>query len=225
MILKLRNIAFAIVVLLMLAKCSSDVDMPQPTACRFIDIVTLFNSEKGLKFELQRSADSEIIPLQTQQFLVDTIIRDGTRMIIHYEAEFSDTSLRPMPVKLLQIGSVAFDTVRSGLEKIIKRLPSPQLKMQSIWRTGNYLNLQAKIEYDGTPRSFAIIADNATLDSPQVDCYIYNVGKPVGENYIDTKIYGSFYIGNLWQLPNLQRLRIYDKGINDKTSFIDIVKK
>lgn len=209
--------------LLMNCACDSD-DNITPTDYKALEIMTLINTPDGLDFELQRSEDSEIIRIETDQQLADTTLVDGTRMLVYYKTQLCDTSLRPMPARILQLGYVAFDTVRAKSINEIAMLPPSQLEVISRWRTGKYLNLRSEIEYDGNSRSFSIVADQSTLNNSQIDCYIYNTGSPVSENSIDRRAYGSFFLGDLWDMPQLQRIRVYTNGVSDKSSYFDIDK-
>lgn len=204
------------------SSCSKD-DIEYPTPIRSVDIVTCTDTQSGMKFELQRAQESEIIPLITSQS-INTSIPPGRRVIIEYEAAATDTALRPIPVKLLQIGLIPFDTIRSeSLNKILS-LPAPQMQIISIWRTGCYINMQTDMEFDGNTRSYSITADRQTIGTDIVECYLYNTGEEVSPNHISRRSYASFFIGEIWQNPDLKQIRLYTNGARDKNSYIDIAK-
>lgn len=203
--------------------CKKD-DEPYPIKYEAVDLVTVIHNDtrKGIELELQRSDKSEKYRMQAPQY-IDTTIPCGQRVLASYEAELSDTAKRPMPILLTGMAMIPFDTIRTKPIKEIESLPSPQLSILSCWKSGNFINFQVELQYDGNSRSFSMIADETTIGKNQLDCFLYNTGESVSENFIDTRNYGSFFVGDILSddLPNI--IRIYTNGIADKNSFIDIV--
>lgn len=222
----MRRILFILpviaILLLLPASCKEDSE-PYPTKYWAVDIVTLQanSSQIGMRFNLQRNSRAEKINLYAAQYL-DTLIPRGTRVLISYEAELADTSRRPMPISLLGISFIAFDTVRQLPIKNIEALAKPQLSIVSCWQADGFINFQADLQYDGNSREFSLVADENTVGKPLLECYLYNTGKPVSENFIDRRNYGSFFAGELLSLPEVEKIRIYTDGADNKNSHIDL---
>lgn len=205
----------------LLFACDSD-EPKYPTPYKAIEIVTMLsNDEDGMQLELVGRNDNEGVILTTNQHLT-TDIQPGRRVIIEFKAELNDTSKRPMPIQLKQIGLIPFDTIQAINIAEIATKNNPQLDIISTWRTGNFINIQTNIKYDGNNRSFSIVADKATIDNDTIECYLYNTNDKVSENYIDRHIYGSFYIGQLVNKLHTRYIKLYTNGVDDKNSFIDI---
>lgn len=211
-----------IAILISVAGCKEDSE-PYPTKYWAIDIVTLKSNNKalGMTFELQRNTLSEKKLLRAAQYL-DTAISAGTRVLINYEAEMSDTSKNPLPITLIGLNYIPFDTVRAMSLSQIEKLEKPQLEIVSCWQSGDFVNFQINLQYDGNDRSFNLVADETTIGTSCVDCYLYNEGRPVSENYIDRRYYGSFFVGNVLSENITRQIRIFTGGIDNKNSYIDL---
>jgi hypothetical protein len=129
-----------------------------------------------------------------------------------------------MPVRLHQMGLITFDTIRVVANDKMADLADARMTVVSVWRTGMYMNLQAKVEFDGEKRSFAVVADETTLGSPIVECYLCNVGSDVGVTVIDRHAYGSFFMGDIWTMPTTERVRLHLNWVSDEKSYVDMVK-
>lgn len=176
---------------LLLAACSDDD--PTPTPMQALEIVTVLRPESPALLEMQRTDCSPKVTLEAPVSLPEGIAKDD-RILIRYSAATADTAQRPVPIRLLGYSRIVGGEVRARTTYDISRLPAAQMKVVSCWRTGDYLNLQLLMRYDGTPRSFMLTADAATLEADTLRCYLYNTGQPVGENYVESRTYASFDI-------------------------------
>lgn len=201
----------------------SKYEVDYPTDHRFVELLTVIENDKGMRLEKVGINDSESIMLTTDQY-VDVPLERGRRVIAEYGVADTDLSRRPMPVRLHQMGLIEFDTIRAVSYEKMADLADSRMKLVSVWRTGQFINLQAKVEYDGEKRSFTIVADESTLSNPIVECYLCNSGSEVSATVIDRHAYGSFFMGDLWNRPTLERVRLYLNSASEENSFVDIVK-
>ena len=220
-----KNFRFVVLLVLfcIFFACCKDEE-PYPVKYQAVDLVTFIANDmyQGITLELKRSDKSEKYRMKAPQY-IDTIIPRGRRVLVSYEAEMADTVKRPMPILLTGLAMIPFDTVCPKSIEEIKKLPLPQLSVLSCWKSGDFINFQVELQYDGNSRSFSLVADENTIGKQQLDCYLYNMGKPVSENFIDTRNYGSFFAGDFLSKDCPGVVRIYTNGTADKKSFIDIV--
>lgn len=198
----------------------NEEDVEYPTNYRFVEIVTVVKNDKGMELEKVGLNDSGITKLITNQW-VDEYIAEGRRVIVEYEVANENIASNPMPVNLLQMGLIAFDTLKSVSRQEIEQLEKPKVELISLWRTGDFINLQTALQYDGKNQILSIVADESTREDSTVVCYLYNRGETVGENYVSRHSYGSYYIGDIWNSETLERIRLF---VNDEKSYVDIVK-
>ena len=206
----------------LLSGCGND-DVDYPTDYRYVDILTVLKNDKGMILEKVGINDDETIRMTTNQW-VDADLEKGRRVIAEYSVEADKLDQRPMPVKLYQMGFIQFDTVRFQPKNVIENSSCPKMEIISLWRTGNYINLQSEIAYDGKSQLYTIVADNTTADQAIVECYLLNKGELVGDNSIYRHSYASFYIGDIWDSPTLERVRIYLPSSGGEKYYIDIAK-
>ena len=104
-------------------------------------------------------------------------------------------------------------------------LPRHEVKLRSLWRTGDFLNLHCQVEYTGKSRTFMLVADGYHLDSDTVDCYlVHDLRGEQASFWRDC--YASFNIGALWKRPSFRCLRVH---VNDmtfpETAYYDFTKQ
>ncbi len=215
--------AIILAMCMIMLSCKEDTE-PYPTKYWAVDLVTFIRNDdrNGISVELQRTDKAEKYRMNAPQY-IDTIIPRGRRVLVSYEAELADTSKRPMPILLTGMSLIPFDTIRPMPIEEIGRLHKPQINVLSCWKSGKFVNFQVELQSDGNERSFSIVADASTISSSRLDCYLYNTGEPVGENYIDSRDYGSFFAGEVINGFSTEIIRIFTNGVDDKKSFIDIV--
>ena len=219
----MRKALWLALMAVVLIGCSKD-DVDYPTAHRFVELLTVLkNDAQGMELEKVGLNDSECVLLTTEQH-VDAQLERGRRVIAEYSVSDADVSSRPMPVRLHQMGLITFDTIRVVANDKMADLADARMTVVSVWRTGMYMNLQAKVEFDGEKRSFAVVADETTLGSPIVECYLCNVGSDVGVTVIDRHAYGSFFMGDIWTMPTTERVRLHLNWASDEKSYVDMVK-
>ena len=99
-----------------------------------------------------------------------------------------------------------------------------EVKLRSLWRTGEYINLHCQVEYINTARTFMLVADGQTLGNDTVHCYmVHDLRGERGTFWRDC--YASFNVGALWKKPTFKVMRIH---LNDKTypdtEYYDFIK-
>lgn len=207
---------------LLFVECGRD-DVDYPTDYRYVEILTVLKNDKGMILEKVGVNDEETIKMTTNQW-VDADLERGRRVIAEYSVEADKLNQRPMPIKLHQMGYIQFDTVKYQPKSVIENGSCPKIEIISLWRTGRFINLQSEVGYDGKSQLYTIVADKMTAGQAIVECYLQNKGELVGDNSIYRHSYASFYIGEIWDSPTLERVRLYLPSSGNEKYYIDIVK-
>lgn len=175
--------------MLLAAACNDDT--PQPTPVQVTDIVTAMLPSSGV-FILERGAPDDCRTLLSDHGLPG--VSPGERVLTAYTFAAADTvvGVRRYPIHLQWARRINFDTISPLTPDAIRRLPAPQLSVTSTWQTGNYINCQVMILFDGEQRGFGIVADETTLRRDTVECYLYNTGHEVSEASVRSRAFGSF---------------------------------
>ena len=87
-------------------------------------------------------------------------------------------------------------------------LPQHRVKLRSLWRTGEFINLHCQVEYTNASRTFMLVVDGKTIDADTVHCYLtHDLRGERGTFWRDC--YASFNVGALWRKNTFQCLRVH----------------
>jgi hypothetical protein len=200
-----------IAVLAALISCDKQEDIDRAYTDYRYDIVTyLGQNNTGAVFEYLGHGDSASIMLQSR---VD-ISKDAKtheRVLLRYDyADTRESANRDIDV--FSCSAIINDSLRM-IKDSPDSLPQHQIKLRSLWRTGEFINLHCQVEFTGKSRTFMLVADGNTLDSDTVHCYLTHSLR--GENGTFWRdCYASFNVGALWKRTSFHCLRVH---VNDVT--------
>lgn len=197
------------VFLLMLVACS-DEDVDRRYTDYRLDVVTYLAHDGGARFELLRRDDSTSLLLQSNVTLGQSF-KVGNRVLLRYDwADNATGNIRR--INAYGISAIVSDSLRYTVKPLSEYLSQMEpVKLLSIWRTGDYLNLHCQAEYTGKARHFYLLLDSATARQDTVHCYLIN--NTHGDvTYHWREAYASFYVGSIWNRPSCRTMRIH---IND----------
>ena len=208
---------------LVFASCSDDNHGSIADMMR-IDMVTFEEeSDAGTLFSMQEREDSPLIYLMAEG-MHGTKLNKGERAMLGYYTKSSETPNRANIAVQFRL-PVIFDSLRVATKERIREYEINPVELKSIWRTGNFVNINTFVQYTDKQRFIALIVDEATLGRETVEAYFVDdiLGYP---GYYYRQAYISFFTGNLWvKYPNSKTLRIY---INDNNypnvKYYDITK-
>jgi len=207
---RLRNLTILLTMaLLAMASCDKHEDIDRAYTDYRYDIVTyLGQNETGAVFEYLGHGDSTAVSLQSQVSVSD--IKTNQRVLLRYD--FADQQAgNHRDITVYGCNAIISDSLRQS--QTADSLPRHQMKLRSVWRTGPYLNLRCQVEYTGKSRTFMLVADESTLASDTVHCYLVHDLR--GERPTFWRdCYASFSIGALWKRPSLKCMRVH---LNDLT--------
>ena len=156
-------------------------------------------------FELQELNDSPVIRI-TPAWTAPSSLKTGTRLMATYRTDGSE-------VELLALQQAYTDTVRRA-DRV--RQGSDTLWLQSMWRTGNYLNIDCKLAYTASPRSFTLVLDPATaadsVPTLRVSHWMPDTAT-VSTDY-RRRVYASCHIAELWKSDRCRGVKVTFVDIN-----------
>jgi len=196
--------------LLALAACDKQEDIdPAYTDYRY-DIVTYLGlNDRGAVFEYLGHGDSAAIRLQSTVSLSD--VETHQRVLLRYNFA-NETMGDSRDVNVYGCSAIISDSLRRSAVSP-DSLPQHRIKLRSLWRTGEFINLHCQVEYTTKARTFMLIADDNTLTSDTVDCYlVHDLRGETATFWRDC--YASFNVGALWKKETFRCLRV---RVNDVT--------
>lgn len=154
------------------------------------------------------------------------LVKPGQRMVIGYSLVNGGSSLIPSGEielkKYVLVNTVAL-TYGDHLQATAANAEMPlyyEGSTPSINRTGNYINLEAIMQYY-PEREFSILADETTLDTSMPDLYISTTEKGIPQG-VKSRTMASFDISTIWRNPSISGVKIHIKntGGNLQQEFI-----
>ena len=137
-------------------------------------------------------------------------LKSGTRLLLNYavNSRNSDSSLN---ITAKSYTKAITDTLRyvPGTTPI----PMDSVSLNSIWRTGRYINIYCRVKYTETARVMALVADYRTIRNDTVHCYLmHNMMDATA--YFWRRCYASYDISSVWNLQSCKTVRIHIDDVN-----------
>lgn len=170
------------------------------------------NTPQGVEFEFIRYDDSPAITLSAK----GTNVRDeliGKRVLLRYYEEPVNSG----SIEIAALSPINCDTARVAAIDTIAWNATP-VYLNSIWRSGTYINLHLRVIYTETPRQFNLTVDSGTIDDAVPQLYMCHDTFGAPDNYM-FETYGSYDISKIWNRPTCTGIDIH---INDSNLNKDI---
>lgn len=215
-----RLLYITTIVLLMALAISCSEDEPYEYGDFRFDMVTFtgYDAERAVFSLLQRD-DSEITLRTASRCSLD--VNQGQRMLLNYIPAGAVTN-GVQEIRARGYTEAVTDSLRYTSRPDSVVMDSVRLK--SIWRTGDYLNLSTEVKFTEGKRQLYLVMDKDTWHSDTVRAYLAH--NMMGEQaYFWRKCYLSFYIGAVWKLQSCKVLRVYlNDVIYPKVEYYDFAK-
>jgi hypothetical protein len=210
-----------ITAILALTSCDKQEDIDRAYTDYRYDIVTyLGENGTGAVFEYLGHGDSATVKLQSRVSVSD--VKTHQRVLLRYD--FADKATgAERDINVYGCNGIFSDSLRQT-QASPDSLPCQEIKLRSLWRTGEFINLHCQVEYTGKARTFMLVADGNTLKDDTVHCYLVHDLR--GERATFWRdCYASFNVGALWRKDSFHCLRIH---LNDltfpETEYYDFIK-
>ena len=202
--------------------CNKQEDIDRAYTDYRYDIVTyLGRNDRGAVFEYLGRNDSIAVKLQSQTS-VNEDIKANLRVLLRYN--FVDqVPADSRDIEVYSCNNIFTDSLRQT-QAAPDSLPKQAVKLRSLWRTGEYINLFCQVEYTNKARTLMLVADGKTLENDTVDCYlVHDLRGERGMFWRDC--YASFNVGALWKRSYFKCLRIHMNDVTyPNTLFYDFNK-
>ena len=201
--------ALLIALLVAFTACDKQEDIDRAYTDYRYDIVTyLGQNSTGALFEYLGRGDSASVKYQSRVSVSE--VKANERVLLRYD--FSDKVTGPQrDITVYGCSRIINDSLRQSMSP--DSLPRHEVRLRSLWRTGEFINLHCLVEYTGKARSLMLVADGQTLEDDTVHCYLtHDLRGEAGTFWRDC--YASFNVGALWKRATVRCLRVH---LNDVT--------
>lgn len=211
----LKQIIFYSLMIVMsglMVSCNSTGDEP-PAGDVFYDIATLVSSSKeaGTVVTVQEGANTPLVTLTFPNEINKELVPVGTRFLLAY-VPLSGVAYQSGPITVYGIGYVYNSVVTEGNKETTNSWATMQQNIISLWRTGNWINIQAECTYvQEKPTMYKLVVDETTLDTEYPEVHLlYEADTSVNA---DTKLfYSTFNIESVWSLEHVKGIRVTAVG-------------
>ena len=124
-------------------------------------------------------------------------LKVGQRLLLNYE-EITDFGHNTYHVLVKGMSKVNTDTIMIVKQATLDTLKRDAVKLGSVWRTGNYLNVRCQVKYTEKPRIMCLATTGSVDDSGMIEAYQIQdlMGAPT---YYWLETYFSYYIAPVWE--------------------------
>lgn len=218
----LRHILPILLTVALFSACSDDG--PYNDNAELSDIVTYKGaSQSGAVFTFQRQGDSPEITLTATGESVDgNKFMAGSRVLISYYAANGEPYTSG-DITLTGIAAINNDTLRSGDTEKLASWDADAIYLNSIWRSGNYINIYFRADQSDEKRRFTLMMDEATKGDEIPQLYLVHdmLGQP--DNFT-RRAYASFDISSIWNKEHCNGVDIHINDSNLKTDKYSFTK-
>ena len=197
--------------LIALIACDKQEDVDRAYTDYRYDIVTyLGQNDRGALFEYLGHGDSAAVKLQSHVNVKD--VKPWQRVLLRYDFADQAAGAGSRDIDVFGCNAIFSDSLRQSMAAP-DSLPCHEVKLRSLWRTGEFINLHCQVEYTNKARTLMLVADEKTLLDDTVHCYLVHDLRGERASFW-RDCYASFNVGALWKRTYLQCLRIH---LNDVT--------
>ena len=204
-----------------LVACNKQEDIDRAYTDYRYDIVTyLGQNDQGALFEYIGHGASASILLQSTVTVSD--VKTHERVLLRYDF-IGNASGNKRDIDVYGCGAIISDSLRMTMSPP-DSLPQHQVKLRSLWRTGEFINLHCQVEFTNKARTFMLVADGNTLTDDTVHCYLTHDLR--GERATFWRdCYASFNVGALWHRDSFKCLRLHLNDVTfPDTEYYDFIK-
>lgn len=215
---KWHSTATILVCIALFSACKSEESGGYPIF--YADIVSChIDSDKHITFEQILSNDNGSITLQPETAYSNENIAEGQRVLLQYIVN-STPSESLYNISISQIGSVRSDTIASVSADSIASYPNDAVRVETLWRTGGYLNFDMQLEYYGTTHRLDLFYRPEQVSSDTLDVILRHDRNGDAAGYW-TEAYASFFIPEMLD-TSYKAIRIYANMPNDAIGYMTL---
>lgn len=193
--------------LMMYCSCGSNdagTDLRDESCYDFATFVS--SNDKGSVFTLRKAGDSPLVTLTSDARIDNMKLQAGTRVLIQYVPSGGQAPYVSGPIDLLGIGRIINGAVESHPNDTIMSWPSSPIKLTSMNRSGEYVDIWAQGDFTTKINRFDLVADEETVDDAVPSLrLVFEGDRGIGYPH---QIYASFDINDIWSMSSCRGIDI-----------------
>ena len=203
-----------------LAGCVNADTVDGPVEMTVYNIVTFEGNDPTARFTFQPQGDATALTLTAQQTVDTATAQAGMRVMLAYQ---TPDAARPGAITLKGVSRITQGAL-TGSKGEPRGWDTDGVWVESVWRSGAYIDMRLRLPYTDVARRFALMVDSATIAGGHPQLYLYH-SLPEGVSPDSTylkRYYASFLISSLWSRPETEdvTVNIANTSLTSKRSFI-----
>ena len=193
----------------LVASCAGEDVGPEYTDCRY-DIVTYMgvNNAGDEVYDLVGRDDEPSCTLYAEGVHAPAGSQAGRRLLLRY-AFAAPQHGAARRINAYAASAIVSDSLRYTVRPLAHYLQdNSPVRLRSLWRTGDYINLHCQLEYTGRSRHFYLLVDSTTWHNDTVHCHLVNnVFGDTARHW--RECYASFFVGQVWKQNSCRVMRLH----------------
>ncbi len=207
------SILLAAAAIVGMTSCNSNDDPTGSYEYICNDIVTyLGNADGKSTFTFRKEGDSPLVTLTSPQMLQQSQFKPDSRILISYSPQ-SGKQYTSGPITLIAAMNVEGngDPVKTATAESTSNWRSEEINVASLFRSGEYLNVQFTGAVGADVPVTNLYVDEATLESecPELHIVFGPFNSVTQTTYV---FYGSWNISSVWNLPTCKSIKVCYKN-------------
>lgn len=183
----------------------------------YSDIVSChLNDDKSVYFEQILRDDQGCIILRPDEPVINEEIQEDQRILLQYLVN-STPSDSLYKITATYLSAIRYDTIAHATADSIATYPNDLVRMNALWRTGGYINLDISLEYYYRTHKLDLFYSPQQTASDTLDVILRHDSNDDIQGYW-TQTYASFYIPEALN-PDYKAIRIHANMPNDPIGY------
>ncbi|MDE6581433.1 MAG: hypothetical protein K2K47_02755 [Duncaniella sp.] len=171
------------------------------------------NIDGHATFEFRKDGDSPLITLTAHgEVQTNDNLRPQSRVYIAYVPQSGDP-YSSGPITLLTLSTITSSAVSVADAATLAGWDTTPVYLLTAWRSGEYINIYCRLPYDKSPRRFALLADETTIDTSRPQLYLCHE-MPREVNTFMRAYYASFDISSLLSRTDVEAVDVHINNSN-----------
>ena len=211
------NTLLVCLTVLLVCGCSGDEPAAQMTLA---DIVTFGGYSSGCPvFTLRKNGDSPLITLTGDAGRTLKDVEEGQRVLLRYLPQNGE-AYTSGNVSVRSVVRINYDKLRKGP---LDGWDADPVYMLALWRTGEYLNLECRVEYADEARRFYLVIDEETASDPVPQLYLMHDMGDAPANF-QRHIYASWDMSAIWNTEGCRGVTVHLRDSNREINEVTFLK-
>lgn len=196
--------------------CNS-LDEDQTTLSTCFDIAVYGGAtDNGTVFTLRQSGDSQLVTLTSSSKIELTGVNVGDRVLLIY---YPANGLQYVSGSISVVSCTQIISSNAELKSAddTNQWACDALNMQTVWRAGQYINMQCIAPLQTAPKQFYLTFDESTVNSSYPDAYLIfesDFNQATSINTSTKTVYASFDVSEVWDKSTCRGLTLHFTGYN-----------